>query len=168
MSSFNRFGRVLTWADFNDVQPKPVDTGEGASIGVTWDEEHEPGRKGNEIYVKNLIVNVIMPDPTMNTIVVTKKTEAMRKHEQGHYDIIALGAREFYNKALKLKAASDTELTEKIDELFTEVKDRADVVDARYDTQTNHHINQTVQAAWDTAIANAKANPNGTVADLPQ
>ena len=167
MSSINNFNRVLTWADFIEVEEKPVDTGEGASIGVTWDDEHEPGRNGNSIYVKSLIVNILMPDESMNTVVKTKKSNAMLKHEQGHYDIIALGAREFYKKALKLTASSDTELTEKIDALFTEIKDKADVVDARYDVKTGHHLKTDVQLAWNTAIEAAKANKSGTVDDLP-
>jgi hypothetical protein len=168
MSSLNSFDRVLTWGDFTPVPAPKEDNGEGASIGVIFDYTHEPGRKGNAIYVSNLVVNVLMPDPTTNTVVVTKKTDLMLKHEQGHYDIIALGAREFYKKALQLTAPSDTELNTLIGNLYDDLHAKAEAVDARYDVKTNHHINQAVQVVWNKAIEDAKKSKTGTIADLPQ
>lgn len=168
MSALNFFDRKLTWGDFKPVVAPPEDKGEGATIGVIFDYAHEPGRKGNTIFVSSLVVNVLMPDPTTNTVVVTKKTDLMLKHEQGHYDIIALGAREFYKKALALTAASDTELKTLISDLYDDLHAKAEGVDARYDTKTNHHINQDVQTIWNKAIDEAKKSKTGTIADLPQ
>lgn len=159
------FDKVLQWSDFHE---RPAVSGEdGATIGVTWEEEHEPRREGNAIKVLSLKVTIVMPDPDMNTVVKEKKTDAMKKHEQGHYDIIALGAREFYRKGLKLSAASDTELNTKFDDLFTEVYDRATAVDARYDIRTDHHRNKDVQKLWDAKIEELKKSATGTVDDLP-
>lgn len=160
------FDRVLKWSDFKEKAAVKAD--DGATIGVSWEEEHEPQREGNAITVKKLKVTIVMPDPEMNTVVKEKKTEAMRKHEQGHYDIIALGAREFYRRGLKLSAASDTELNTKFDDLFTEVYDKATAVDARYDKRTDHHLKTDVQKQWDAKIEELKKSKTGTVDDLPE
>jgi phosphoribosylformylglycinamidine (FGAM) synthase-like amidotransferase family enzyme len=49
-------------------------------------------------------------DTTASWVVKGKKTAALLKHEQGHYDISALAARQFHDNALRLEADTAQEL----------------------------------------------------------
>jgi hypothetical protein len=167
-SSLNYFDKVLTWADFRTVPTPKVDNGDAATIGVIWDSSHDVARNGNSIVVKDLVVNILMPDPSTNTVVASKKIPQILKHEQGHYDIIAIGAREYYKKVLKFTAASDTELNEKISALHDRLYEVAQEIDARYDVQTDHSKNEAKQAEWNKAIEETKKNANGSLSDLPK
>ncbi|MBK6381143.1 MAG: DUF922 domain-containing protein [Chitinophagaceae bacterium] len=96
-------------------------------------------------------------------------TNDLLKHEQGHYDILAISAREFYNTLIGLSAATADALQRRVNQLKERFAQQVTQVDARYDSesQTNHGINTAIQQTWDQKIAAAKANPRGRLTDLP-
>ncbi|MEO6818714.1 MAG: DUF922 domain-containing protein [Ginsengibacter sp.] len=164
------FDKILTWSDFpNQVAPgKPED----ASISVIWRlDANQYERKGNAIVIGTYSVEIVLVDRFCAVVKAVANgdkavADALLKHEQGHYDIIALGAREFYKKLMGLSAPTENELDQKREKIDAELTKKADEVDERYDKVTEHSKNAAVQAIWNKKIDAAKKNPNGTVADL--
>ena len=168
--SLTNFNKVITWNDFTKVPSRPWGKSEDAVISASWDIDASFGRKGNAIVIEKYTVNIfLIPEKctALNTSVVAANAAYILKHEQGHYDIIALGAREFHDKVGKLSADTEVELNTKINDLKTKISDDTDIVDERYDTATNHSMNIAVQQAWDLKISAAKRNLKGTIKDLP-
>lgn len=165
------FNKILTWADFPNSLP--AGKSEDARISVSWKlDADEFQRKGNAIVIGNFTVEIFLVPDTCGVVrsVVSGDravAEALLKHEQGHYDIIALGAREFHKKAAALSAPTEQELNNKLDKLQEEMTKKADEVDARYDIQTNHSRNKQKQQEWERLIAAEKQKTDGSVSNLP-
>ncbi|NNE97829.1 MAG: hypothetical protein HKN25_02280 [Pyrinomonadaceae bacterium] len=75
-------------------------------------------------------------------------------HEQGHYDIAALIARDFFIEMMALKGArmsSASEVTDAVRDLFARYPGNAQALQGLYDDplQTNHGRTQTKQDDWD-------------------
>jgi hypothetical protein len=51
--------------------------------------------------------------------------------------------------------------------LERQIQGRVDRANRRYDTQTAHGTNATVQQTWETSIRAAKRRANGTIVNLP-
>ena len=165
------FNRILTWADFPNSLP--ASKSEDARISVSWKlDADEFQRKGNAIVIGKFAVEIfLVPDNcgVVRSVVSGDRavSAALLKHEQGHYDIIALGAREFHKKAAALSALTEQELNNKLDKLQEEMTKKADEADARYDVQTNHSRNKQKQQEWERLIAAEKQKPDGSVSNLP-
>ncbi|WP_158070029.1 DUF922 domain-containing protein [Cnuella takakiae] len=100
--------------------------------------------------------------------VVTKEmSNYLLKHEQGHYDILALSARELYKKLLTLSALNTQQLQESVTQLSEKTQERVKKVDERYDQQTNHSRDKAAQQIWDQKIAAEKQKPDGSIDNLP-
>lgn len=169
MSLIN-FSKVLTWGDFPN--PYPAGKADEAVISVTWKLDADQfERHGNAIVLGRYSVEIML---VSNSCAVVKAvangdralSDALLKHEQGHYDIMALGAREFHNRLIGLSATTEEELNKKWQNLNNEIIKKADLVDERYDIATNHSKNATVQKTWDQKIDAVKKNPKGLVTDL--
>ena len=165
------YNRILTWADYPNSLS--ASTSEDARISVSWKlDADEFQRKGNAIVIGKFAVEIFL---VVNNCGVVRSVvsgdravaEALLKHEQGHYDIIALGAREFHKKAAALSAPTEQELNNKLDKLQEEMTKKADEADARYDVQTNHSRNKQKQQEWERLIAAEKQKPDGSVSNLP-
>ena len=100
-------------------------------------------------------------------VVESKKSDYLLNHEQKHYDIVAISAREFYNALLKMSASSTHELQTMVTNLQENVQKRVAEVDARYDDQTKHSLDKTIQDSWDKKIAAEKQKPDGSIDNLP-
>lgn len=160
------FDRVLIWSDFREIIG--VSIREAASIGVAWQPEYEFEGVGRSVRVRNLTVTIVMPRPEMNTVIIGSKTDRLLKHEQGHYDIIALGAREFFRRGSRLQAQTYEDLEDELNDLHEEIYDNALLKDERYDVRTLHNRDQAVQRIWDVRIEELKRSPTGTVDNLPE
>ncbi len=170
MSLIN-FNKPLEWKDFPNSLPQG--RSEDAVISVSWKLDADQfERKGNAIVVGKFSVEIFLVSNdcgVVKSIVTGDKAiaDALLKHEQGHYDIIALGAREYYKKVTALSASTEKELNDKLDKLHEEMTKKSDAADARYDTQTNHSRNIQIQQQWNTSIAGEKQKPDGNVSNLP-
>ena len=166
--ALTNFNKTISWRDFPN--PLPPGRSEDAVISVTWDIDPTYATQGNAVILASYIVNVFLvkDDCAVVTSVANgPKSAELLKHEQGHFDIIALGAREFHSKVAGLTAATEKDLDKKIKDLSDKIGQKADIVDARYDTVTNHSINTQVQQTWNLKIDAAKKNAIGTVDNLP-
>jgi len=96
-----------------------------------------------------------------------KMNAELLKHEQGHYDITALGARELYAGLFKLKAKDVKSLGDDVKELSRRIQRKINTINNRYDNQTDHSKIKAEQEKWNRAIASEKQKPNGSLDSLP-
>ncbi len=165
----NNFNYQLssTWSDFNPRSSRPTGVNEDAQIHPEMSfSAFQPGRKGNAIIIADVTIDIaVVPDDTW--VVTSQQSPDLLKHEQGHYDILAICAREIYNAILALSGRSTNDLQTKINSTKERIGRKVTQIDVRYDTRTNHSQNTTEQQTWDQRIATVKQNPNGTLDDLP-
>jgi hypothetical protein len=83
-------------------------------------------------------------------------------HEQGHFDMLGLVAREFERKLAALTGDSDSDVQSNYKTLETEMSTKIDTLNDTYDAQVSRNGTATQQAArqkaWLNAIALCKAS----------
>jgi hypothetical protein len=78
-------------------------------------------------------------------------TEALLKHEQGHFDITELLKRECLDSLSKL-TLEEEEFINTVDPVFQYYSDKLWIVQSEYDSETDHHRNQEIQKMWNDKI----------------
>jgi Bacterial protein of unknown function (DUF922) len=161
------FSYPVSWSDFIQKSSRPAGETEDAQIHPEMGfSNFQLKAVGRGVGIKDVDININLV--TNDCWVVTSQmTNGLLQHEQGHYDIIAISAREFYNVLLGLSAASTHALQTKVTELRTRFQQKATTVDKRYDTQTDHSRKTQQQQQWDKAIAAEKQKSNGSISNLP-
>lgn len=161
------FDYQLRWTDFRSVSIAPDFADEYAQIhpDVTFTNfQLTRNRRALSITGVDVTIRLIPEDCWA---VTSHQNADLLKHEQGHYDIAAISAREFHNRLLRISGADSDAIQSRVNTLFQQFQQTTDQADDRYDTLTNHSINVDVQHTWDLSIARVKANPRGTLRDLP-
>ena len=163
----NNFDHSVSWSSFNELSARPANVKEDAQIHPEMAfSNFQVGKKGNAVIIKDVDIDIdLVRDDCW--VVTSKKSTDLLKHEQGHYDILAICAREMYNAFLEITAKSTHDLQTKMEKVKTKLGDKVTVDDKRYDTKTNHGIDKTIQQTWDQKIDSIKKNPKGTLDDLP-
>ncbi len=156
-----------SWSQFTQLPARPIGEKEDAHIKIEWPFDYSYMQNGKAVAVSTINVNLTVVTPE-SWVVTNAKTDYLLKHEQGHYDITSLGAREFYNTSQTLKGNSVHNLKLKIAELKQKIQKKINIANKLYDAQTEHSQKKQVQQTWDKKIEAAKKNPNSTVDDLPQ
>ena len=105
--------RQLTWADFRKVDSRPPGSREDAHIESEF--SNPPGKpfqiveKGGEFRLSRIVLRVKV-DGERTWVVKGAQDEELLRHEQGHFDIIGLLAREWHRTLQKLRANSEEQL----------------------------------------------------------
>jgi hypothetical protein len=175
--------RTLTWADFKvvEVEGKRSELTEaekelkkeGARIGAyyrwgTTPYATVPGRRPPAFKVKDEIVVTVFTKPE-ETVVDRKALDASQKqrdqllaHEQGHYDIAALLARDVFVDLVTLAGrefpdvpAIEKAVAAKVDPFRGMLKKVQDL----YDDETGHGARDGRQKEWLDLIAKARSEP---------
>jgi predicted secreted Zn-dependent protease len=165
--ALSRFDHNVAWDEFTEVQARPQGETEDASIfirAIPFNWATRAGRGGCRVTRVTLTIRV---RPNQSWVVRGRQSATLLNHEQGHFDISALGFREMYNRILALTRPKCRDIDRPAGQIQQEVQQQIDAANIRYDEQTSHGTDAAVQQTWDTAIGNAKSNANGTVADLP-
>jgi predicted secreted Zn-dependent protease len=149
------------------VPARPPGADEDAEIVLKFPQKYDYAIDKNAVTITTLSVDIGMNSPLCWVVSSQASNMDLLKHEQGHYDITALGAREFHDRLSGLVAKNETELNKKIKSIRDDVQARIDRANLNYDNQTNHSLNKQVQQTWEQKIDAAKKNPKGTVNDLP-
>lgn len=166
--ALNGFTYNVTWADFIKVPTRPQ--------GVTEDAQIHPeivpgnfvlGKKGRAMIIKDVDIDISLVAQDCWVLSTQTTNSDLLSHEQGHYDIIALCAREMLKGFLALTAPSVHELQTRATSLQEKFQRKVATIDARYDVKTNHSRNQSVQHTWDQKIAAEKQKPDGSIDNLP-
>lgn len=162
------FTHNVQWGEFSEINSRPANTQESAFISVSIRSNFRTqAQRGQDCRVVSFNTTIIV-SLSASWIVRGQQTADLLRHEQGHYDITALGAREVHDRSSALTSAQCPGINREAQRIERDVQTRINQANQRYDTQTNHGINASDQQRWNTSIRNAKNKTNGTLADLPQ
>lgn len=156
------FNYKLTWTnDFTEVDNAPAGfTNRSArtKADVTLDPKMIATRdsKDSDYYFKPDTVKVIIKtDKTNSWVVKDLKSDKLLAHEQLHYNIAALAARDLERKLLALRHKEGAKLIQEKDALGKAVQAEIDKINKDYDEGvhgTDHGKKDTEQAKWELHI----------------
>lgn len=175
------FPKQLSLNDFNGLDTAPpsanarsgyqlrAETASSVKYDVQYTSEVKmvDGEKTTKWKVKrnftpSLVLNKL--ETWMLKSVKNDKVESVATlaHEQGHYDISGLAAREFQRQMLALETDTEDELKTQIESLISAMKTKIDGMNAQYDNETcikgTLQEQQLRQTVWLQAIATCKNN----------
>jgi hypothetical protein len=153
--------KTLGWKHFKKLASSPRGATVAAHIDSHW--RNPPGkqfrlvrdRQGWRLDGVNLVVSI---DQNHTWVVRGQETPELLKHEQGHWDITGLIAREAYRAYEQLRARTPRALTEQLQHVQTRLQAKATRLNRKYDDETNHGVNLTPQQKWDTLTHNCLIN----------
>jgi hypothetical protein len=164
--------KQLTWADFgNPVKrpgPQPGKTAIGAHTATDAPITYGWRSSGKSFQLQDNVMVTIRFLPATSWVAdwVFQQPQQFQddllNHEQGHYDITALMARDMFIEIMQLKSqtfASKGALDKAVADI---VKAYAfQPVHGKYDApgEANHSMNQTQQKAWDALLTQARTMP---------
>jgi hypothetical protein len=162
------FNTTLSWSKFKKLTTRPQGSdADGKTAAIYEGKNITPARNGNAIIVKSADV-VVSINSRASWVVEAQMTDELLRHEQGHYDITALGARGYYNGLLKISEKNPKALGDSINELNDAFERKIDVVNKRYDEKTDHSRIKSEQEKWNKVIASEKQKADGSLDNLPQ
>lgn len=173
---------TLTWNDFQGAVPNPRPPGEAANVEARFDlaydydydmEHATQGYRVNHVHVRVTLERAKM------WAVASAQTADLLQHEQGHYDIVALLARDLFEeltgwntakppkrfrKDVDLKRAADS-LSRETRKLVARVTGSGQSVGV-YDKRTNHGLDAKTQDKWNKSLGGARTNGTRLVTAL--
>lgn len=166
--AINGFDTQISWTGFTKVASRPSGSdGDAYTYAVFSSNNIQPTRgEGKSIVVKSADISIVL-NKSQSWSVDSKQSDELLKHEQGHYDITTLGAREVYNSLFKLKEKNVKSLGDSIQALTNRVQKKIDDANKRYDEQTDHSRKRSEQEKWNKAITIEKQKADGTLDNLP-
>lgn len=139
---------TLTWNDFEKVPNTPDGTNNKAlsQLGMNY----KFSQKGNEIIftVKSFFIKQKswVKDGSLNDTIL--------KHEQTHFDICELHAREL-RKTIMATTFHPASVASELESLYKKEYALYKKEQAKYDSETNHSINYKQQKEWEKKITKA-------------
>jgi hypothetical protein len=155
----------ISWAnDFTRVNSAPDGSDESAFTQARFRGTFPFMQQADGTWIvqpANAVVRLSM-DKVASWVVRGSETADLLTHEQGHYDITALGARDFLNDVLALSGSSTSDLQSQIDSARSSNQSTIDSVNSMYDEDpncgTSHGTNAANQQQWNLRINNAKTS----------
>jgi hypothetical protein len=166
------FKRTLTWDNYTSVDQSRDDPWVAATKSVVAPKGLAVLRKAKDKVVvdPNKLMVEIRVDKTASWVVEDQKSDDLLKHEQGHYDINALGGRDLHTDLLALEAETVSDLQQAITDLGTATQNLIQQVDGIYEDDANcgtkHGQNASNQTQWNMRIKNVMNDPNGRLSSL--
>jgi hypothetical protein len=112
----------------------------------------------------------VQMDTVSSWVVKDKESDNLLNHEQGHYNITALGARDYMNGALAFVFDTAKELVQALTNLEKNVQSLISSINKMYDDDpncgTDHGSKADKQAQWDLRIKSQMNDPKGTLDSL--
>lgn len=165
--SVNNFDYLISWSDFIQVPARPTGVNEDAEIHLEFPQSYDYSIGRNGVTITTLSVDIGLASPECWVVSSQASNLTLLKHEQGHYDITAIGAREFHDGLVGMSARNEDALNTKIRRLRNSIQQKINRANSNYDTKTNHSLNTSEQQTWNQKIDTAKKNQRGTINDLP-
>lgn len=171
--SLHNFRRTLNWNDhFTQVDESPNPPFDALTHSgfryANW-SGYRTGAGKYKIKMNEFRVTVFI-DKEQSWVVRSKRSASLLTHEQQHYNISALAARDFERAVRGLEADSSEELGERLQELYTEKDQLGHQAQEVYDDDTtcgsNHGVNTNMQEQWNIRIRNLMNDANGTIDSL--
>jgi hypothetical protein len=151
--------RTVEWAEFRDLTARPAGENEDAQINpVTEGGDARTVRERGQWKLAELELKVVV-NLDDSWVVQSKKSDALKAHEQGHFDIHGLIAGRDMLEALRLlRERSSDRLGRSVERVMERHRQRAQRMSDAYDDDTEHGLNAVRQAAWERRIQNAIDN----------
>jgi hypothetical protein len=164
----------LGWGDFKGAVPGALPPGEAAYTEARFDlnfgYDYDTASKTKGYRITEVHVQVTLERGNM-WAVKSAQTADLLRHEQGHYDIVALLARDLYQELTGWNTAKspkrfrkETDLTGAANRLRRTAEQLVKHVGGTeqkvgiYDKQTNHGLDAKAQEKWDKSLAAARNN----------
>jgi hypothetical protein len=165
---------TLDWRDFLADVPRDRAASDvaltQARFELLYDYTYDTAQGSHQGYrVDHVSVRVTLDRPKM-WVVPSARTPELLLHEQGHYDIVALLARDLFGELTGWESSNpprrfrkDPDLKSAVARLSREALRLADYVSGSsrtvgvYDTQTDHGRKSAVQDKWNAALAAARS-----------
>lgn len=160
------FNHAVAWNEFRRVANRPGNASEDAFIAAVTNVDYDFEGGGREWAVTDVRASVAV-NPAPSWVVQSQQTASLLAHEQGHFDITALGLREEANRTAEITGTSRRDIRRQRNQLHEGIQRRINQANRRYDTLTNHGRNAAVQRRWEQSISAAKGRDDGTLDDLP-
>ena len=147
----------LSWNDFLSVDSLPDSSGDEAQTATTMSELSgiRPVMAQGRFSLPNLTLTVGL-DRTQTLVTKTaQKTADLLKHEQGHFDITVLTVRALAKELEQLHAGSPAALGQQMNAALSKHQQRANMLEGKYDKETDHSKDQDAQKKWNQAIESA-------------
>ena len=149
----------VNWAQFQKVDKPPGGATTDAHIEGQY--SNPPGKqfqvakvgKHFKLTNVNLVLKLI---PSETWVVKGKQNKVLLKHEQGHWAIRGLIAREYHGEIKKLRASSVKQLRTrflKLEARMAAKRDKLNSGTGGYDTETDHGKKKAQQKKWDALIS---------------
>lgn len=151
--------REISWSEFREVQSRPTGENEDATISTNLQQPEQvnvarsSGRFRLDSY--EAVLSVVESE---SWVVTSAKSDELLAHEQGHYDITGLVARDMIRDLRALRAASTAALQRDVQAIIRRADALADRLTALYDQQTNHGRDRARQARWDQLLRTSIQN----------
>ena len=144
----------LSWNDFLAVDSLPDGSGDEAQTATEMPglNDIRPVLGHGKFSLPNLTLTVGLDRSQTMVLRTANKTPELLKHEQGHYDITVLTVRALARELEQLKAGSVTALGQQVNGARSKHQQRADLLEKKYDADTDHSRNQAAQKTWNDAI----------------
>lgn len=172
--------KTLTWADFGTPVPKnppgPGQTAVAAHTEVKYPITYGWSGGGKSYTLTDNVTVAIQLDKSKTWVASWVFSQGKQfqddllKHEQGHYDIAALLARDMFIEVMQLKSQTFTSKAD-LDQAVAAIVNahRSQKVHDKYDlvSETNHGLNATQQKAWDGYFSKAKTTQRSPAVQAP-
>ena len=138
-------GYVVTWKDFQG--PVPANPDEDAHIEPRFDITFLPQTIGGKFVVTKLTMSVYV---AKNLSWTRFKSNSLLAHEQGHYDLTVLMARDFLRETqqLALRSTNEVNFRAAYEALVTRYTPYLQKVQDLYDAESKHSLDPSGQFKW--------------------
>ncbi len=160
------FNHSVTWREFRTVPTRQGRVSEDAYIKANKRVSYDFSGSGRSYRVTGVTAEIVV-NRSQSWVVRGGQNADLLRHEQGHFDITALGMREEANRIAALTGRNGRDLTRQANAIRREINRKIAAANRRYDARTNHSSNRAAQQRWSASIRNAKSRPDGTINSLP-
>lgn len=155
--------RAIAWSEFTEVDERPEGADEAAQIHseIIQPENVSVTREGGRVRVNAYTAKlVILKDDSW--VVKDQKSETLRIHEQGHYDITGLIGRDMVKDIGDIRAPSTDDLQREVRDLIANATKEGERITKLYDGKqqggTDHGRRAAEQDAWNAHLKSCKDN----------
>jgi hypothetical protein len=145
--------RNINWGEFEKVSARPSGIKEDAQIhaeAIIDSDMNACVRKGKGRLVSFRIR--LQVTRASSWVVRGSQTDDLLSHEQGHFDLQGLSARDLMNRLSKLRASDPEELKRLVAAEFKASQKEAQAMSNRYDDETQHGLDIEAQRRWKATI----------------
>lgn len=145
---------LLAWTDFSPVNALPDGSGEDAQTATKMSPLSgiRPVSAQGSFSLPDLTLTVGLDRAQTLVVRTASKTDALLKHEQGHYDITVLTIRALGRELEQLSVDSPHALGQQVMDAVSKHQKRADALEQKYDDDTHGSRDQKAQDSWNQAI----------------